>query len=60
VKVKILLLTSLNQAITFQQGKVEEQNKWKPSTGGPSTSDDSRYPRIKKRTYYNDEEKLSD
>lgn len=35
-------LDSLSQAIAFQQAKVEEeQNKWRPSPGGPSTSDDS-------------------
>lgn len=42
-------LDSLSQAIAFQQAKIEEeQKKWKPSSGGPSTSDDSRRPRIKK------------
>uniref|UniRef100_M3XP96 Zinc finger CCHC-type and RNA-binding motif-containing protein 1 n=1 Tax=Mustela putorius furo TaxID=9669 RepID=M3XP96_MUSPF len=47
-------------AIAFQQAKIEEeQKKWKPSSGGPSTSDDSRRPRIKK-TYFSDEEELSD
>ncbi|XP_055973823.1 zinc finger CCHC-type and RNA-binding motif-containing protein 1 isoform X4 [Sorex fumeus] len=54
-------LDSLSQAIAFQQAKIEEeQNKWKPSSGGPSTSDDSRRPRIKKSTYFSDEEELSD
>lgn len=34
-------LDSLSQAIAFQQAKIEEeQKKWKPSSGGPSTSDD--------------------
>ncbi|KAI5158716.1 Zinc Finger Cchc-Type And Rna-Binding Motif-Containing Protein 1 [Manis pentadactyla] len=43
------------------QAKIEEeQKKWKPSPGGPSTSDDSRRPRIKKSTYFSDEEELSD
>lgn len=46
---------------TLQQAKIEEeQKKWKPSSGGPSTSDDSRRPRIKKSTYFSDEEELSD
>ncbi|XP_036865741.1 zinc finger CCHC-type and RNA-binding motif-containing protein 1 isoform X2 [Manis pentadactyla] len=54
-------LDSLSQAIAFQQAKIEEeQKKWKPSPGGPSTSDDSRRPRIKKSTYFSDEEELSD
>nr|XP_020025356.1 zinc finger CCHC-type and RNA-binding motif-containing protein 1 [Castor canadensis] len=54
-------LDSLSQAIAFQQAKIEEeQNKWKPSAGGPSTSDDSRRPRIKKSAYFSDEEELSD
>ncbi|XP_053410750.1 zinc finger CCHC-type and RNA-binding motif-containing protein 1 isoform X2 [Nycticebus coucang] len=54
-------LDSLSQAIAFQQAKIEEeQRKWKPSSGGPSTSDDSRRPRIKKSNYFSDEEELSD
>uniref|UniRef100_A0A9L0SNB8 Zinc finger CCHC-type and RNA binding motif containing 1 n=1 Tax=Equus caballus TaxID=9796 RepID=A0A9L0SNB8_HORSE len=54
-------LDSLSQAIAFQQAKIEEeQKKWKPSSGGPSTSDDSRRPRIKKSAYFSDEEELSD
>ncbi|KAF4017966.1 hypothetical protein G4228_009525 [Cervus hanglu yarkandensis] len=53
-------LDSLSQAIAFQQAKTEEQKKWKPSSGGPSTSDDSKRPRIKKSTYFSDEEELSD
>lgn len=53
-------LDSLSQAIACQQAKVEEQNKWKPSAGGPSTSEDSRRPRIKKSAYFSDEEELSD
>uniref|UniRef100_F8VXY6 Zinc finger CCHC-type and RNA-binding motif-containing protein 1 n=2 Tax=Homininae TaxID=207598 RepID=F8VXY6_HUMAN len=65
-------LDSLSQAIAFQvigfvlffesqQAKIEEeQKKWKPSSGVPSTSDDSRRPRIKKSTYFSDEEELSD
>ncbi|KAG5206510.1 hypothetical protein JEQ12_018083 [Ovis aries] len=54
-------LDSLSQARAFQQAKIEEeQKKWKPRSGGPSTSDDSRHPRIKKSTYFSDEEELSD
>uniref|UniRef100_A0A2I3FP78 CCHC-type domain-containing protein n=1 Tax=Nomascus leucogenys TaxID=61853 RepID=A0A2I3FP78_NOMLE len=53
-------LDHLSQAIAFQQAKIEEQKKWKHSSGGPSTSDDSRRPRIKKSTYFRDEEELSD
>ena len=54
-------LDSLSQAIAFQQAKIEEeQSKWRPNPGGPSTSDDSRRPRIKKSAYFSDEEELSD
>uniref|UniRef100_A0A2I3TEI3 CCHC-type domain-containing protein n=1 Tax=Pan troglodytes TaxID=9598 RepID=A0A2I3TEI3_PANTR len=53
-------LDSLSQAIAFQQAKIEEQKKWKPSSGGPSTSGDSRRPRIKNSTYFRDEEELGD
>ncbi|KAI5944674.1 Zinc finger CCHC-type and RNA-binding motif-containing protein 1 [Manis javanica] len=54
-------LGSLGQAIAFQQARIEEeQKKWKRSPGGPSTSDDSRHPRIKKSTYFSDEEEVSD
>ncbi|XP_068950306.1 zinc finger CCHC-type and RNA-binding motif-containing protein 1 isoform X2 [Petaurus breviceps papuanus] len=54
-------LDSLSQAIAFQQAKIEEdQQRWKPSAGEPSTSDDSRRPRIKKSAYFSDEEELSD
>ncbi|MBZ3873954.1 Zinc finger CCHC-type and RNA-binding motif-containing protein 1 [Sciurus carolinensis] len=53
-------LDSLGQATAFQQAKSEEeQNKWKPSAESPLTSDDSRHPRIKKSTYFSDEEDLS-
>jgi U11/U12 small nuclear ribonucleoprotein SNRNP31 len=42
-------LDSLRQAIAFQQAKTEEeQNKWEPDTGGPSTSGDSRHSRIRR------------
>ncbi|XP_056654976.1 zinc finger CCHC-type and RNA-binding motif-containing protein 1 isoform X2 [Monodelphis domestica] len=54
-------LDSLSQAIAFQQAKIEEdQQRWKPSASEPSTSDDSRRPRIKKSAYFSDEEELSD
>lgn len=54
-------LDSLSQAIAFQQAKIEEeQRKWKSNSGGPSTSNKSRRPRIKKSTYFSDEEELSD
>uniref|UniRef100_A0A8C5LFD7 Zinc finger CCHC-type and RNA-binding motif-containing protein 1 n=1 Tax=Jaculus jaculus TaxID=51337 RepID=A0A8C5LFD7_JACJA len=49
-------LDSLSQAIAFQQAKIEEE----PSPGGPSASDDSKRPRIKKSTYLSDGEELSD
>ncbi|EHB03684.1 Zinc finger CCHC-type and RNA-binding motif-containing protein 1 [Heterocephalus glaber] len=29
-------LDSLSQVIASQQAKIEEQNQWKPSAGGPS------------------------
>ncbi|XP_074870627.1 zinc finger CCHC-type and RNA-binding motif-containing protein 1 isoform X1 [Carettochelys insculpta] len=54
-------LDSLSQAIAFQQAKIEEeQQRWKQTAGEPSTSDDSRRPRIKKSAYFSDEEELSD
>ncbi|EHB12548.1 Zinc finger CCHC-type and RNA-binding motif-containing protein 1 [Heterocephalus glaber] len=55
-----LALDSLSQAIASQQAKIEEQNQWKPSAAGPSTSEDSRRPRIKKSSYFSDEEEFSD
>uniref|UniRef100_A0A8C3SAW8 Zinc finger CCHC-type and RNA-binding motif-containing protein 1 n=1 Tax=Chelydra serpentina TaxID=8475 RepID=A0A8C3SAW8_CHESE len=54
-------LDSLSQAIAFQQAKIEEeQQRWKQTAGEPSTSDDSRRPRIKKSAYFSDEEEFSD
>ncbi|EHB14957.1 Zinc finger CCHC-type and RNA-binding motif-containing protein 1 [Heterocephalus glaber] len=53
-------LDRLSQAIASLQAKIEEQNEWKPSAGGPSTSEDSQCPRIKKSTYFSDEEEFSD
>jgi hypothetical protein len=42
-------LDSLSQTTAFQQAKTEEeQNKWEPDTGGPSTSGDSRHSRIRR------------
>lgn len=54
-------LDSLSQAIAFQQARMEEEkNKFRQAAGEASTSADSRRPRIKKSTYFSDEEELSD
>uniref|UniRef100_M3Y192 Zinc finger CCHC-type and RNA-binding motif-containing protein 1 n=1 Tax=Mustela putorius furo TaxID=9669 RepID=M3Y192_MUSPF len=54
-------LESLRQAIPFQQAETkEEQKKMETQFGGPSTSDDSRCPKIKKSMYFSDEEELGD
>ncbi|XP_072311011.1 zinc finger CCHC-type and RNA-binding motif-containing protein 1 [Eucyclogobius newberryi] len=60
-------LDSLSQAIAFQQAHVEEEEVTRKrqaalskEDGGPSTSTDSRKPRIKKSAYFSDEEELSD
>ncbi|TSK13369.1 Zinc finger CCHC-type and RNA-binding motif-containing protein 1 [Bagarius yarrelli] len=58
-------LDSLSQAIAFQQARMEEEEKRrKQSTADTSnhtfTSDSSHKPRIKKSTYFSDEEELSD
>ncbi|KAM9496538.1 zinc finger CCHC-type and RNA-binding motif-containing protein 1 [Clarias gariepinus] len=58
-------LDSLSQAIAFQQARMEEEEKRrKQGAGDPShtsTSSDSLHkPRIKKSTYFSDEEELSD
>lgn len=54
-------LDSLSQAIAFQQARIEEEKvKFRHTAGEKSTSDDSRRPRIKKSTYFSDEEELSD
>ncbi|XP_044132983.1 zinc finger CCHC-type and RNA-binding motif-containing protein 1 [Bufo gargarizans] len=54
-------LDSLSQAIAFQQARIEEEkNKFRQAAGETSSSVDSRRPRIKKSTYFSDEEELSD
>ncbi|XP_067438456.1 zinc finger CCHC-type and RNA-binding motif-containing protein 1 [Thunnus thynnus] len=61
-------LDSLSQAIAFQQARIEEEEvKQKRQAvlsqeeeAHPSTSSDSRKPRIKKSAYFSDEEELSD
>ncbi|KAM4037074.1 zinc finger CCHC-type and RNA-binding motif-containing protein 1 isoform 1-T2 [Anomaloglossus baeobatrachus] len=54
-------LDSLSQAIAFQQARMEEEKtKFRQAAGETSTSGDSRRPRIKKSTYFSDEEELSD
>uniref|UniRef100_H3AHA7 Zinc finger CCHC-type and RNA binding motif containing 1 n=1 Tax=Latimeria chalumnae TaxID=7897 RepID=H3AHA7_LATCH len=54
-------LESLSQAIAFQQAKIEEEeHRHKQRIEEPSTSEDSRRPRIKKSAYFSDEEELSD
>ncbi|XP_073508126.1 zinc finger CCHC-type and RNA-binding motif-containing protein 1 isoform X2 [Phyllobates terribilis] len=54
-------LDSLSQAIAFQQARMEEErNKFRQAAGEASISGDSRRPRIKKSTYFSDEEELSD
>uniref|UniRef100_A0A803JZI8 Zinc finger CCHC-type and RNA-binding motif-containing protein 1 n=1 Tax=Xenopus tropicalis TaxID=8364 RepID=A0A803JZI8_XENTR len=54
-------LDSLSQAIAFQQARIEEEkNKYRHDAAEASTSEDSRRPRIKKSTYFSDEEELSD
>ncbi|XP_034019286.1 zinc finger CCHC-type and RNA-binding motif-containing protein 1 [Thalassophryne amazonica] len=61
-------LDSLSQAIAFQQACIEEEEekrRKKPVASQedgsqPSTSTDSRKPRIKKSAYFSDEEELSD
>ncbi|XP_054609876.1 zinc finger CCHC-type and RNA-binding motif-containing protein 1 [Dunckerocampus dactyliophorus] len=60
-------LDSLSQAIAFQQARIEEEEQRRNHTvvaqdgnAHPSTSADSRKPRIKKSAYFSDEEELSD
>lgn len=53
-------LDSLSQAIAFQQARMEEEAKQKSKDVLPSTSSDSKKPRIKKSAYFSDEEELSD
>uniref|UniRef100_H3DMD0 Zinc finger CCHC-type and RNA-binding motif-containing protein 1 n=1 Tax=Tetraodon nigroviridis TaxID=99883 RepID=H3DMD0_TETNG len=56
-------LDSLSQAIAFsalQQARMEEEEEKKLQDVLPSTSSDSKKPRIKKSAYFSDEEELSD
>ncbi|CAG12102.1 unnamed protein product [Tetraodon nigroviridis] len=52
-------LDSLSQAIAFQ-ARMEEEEEKKLQDVLPSTSSDSKKPRIKKSAYFSDEEELSD
>ena len=60
MKGKILLLTASVRPQISSKSKLKSNKKWKPSSGCPSISDDSKCPGTKKRTYFNDEEELSD
>ncbi|XP_030641543.1 zinc finger CCHC-type and RNA-binding motif-containing protein 1 [Chanos chanos] len=57
-------LDSLSQAIAFQQARIEEEERRRTQvpedSARASTSEDSHKPRIKKSTYFSDEEELSD
>ncbi|XP_056133616.1 zinc finger CCHC-type and RNA-binding motif-containing protein 1 isoform X2 [Lampris incognitus] len=61
-------LDSLSQAIAFQQARIEEEEerRWKQlslareESAQASSSEESKKPRIKKSTYFSDEEELSD
>ncbi|KTG02007.1 hypothetical protein cypCar_00019889 [Cyprinus carpio] len=57
-------LESLSQAIAFQQARIEEEEKRRKQVtedvSQASTSEDTHKPRIKKCTYFSDEEELSD
>ncbi|XP_030072635.1 zinc finger CCHC-type and RNA-binding motif-containing protein 1 [Microcaecilia unicolor] len=54
-------LDSLSQAIAFQQAKIdEEKQQTRQPVEEPSTSEDSKRPRIKKSAYFSDEEEFSD
>ncbi|XP_070611672.1 zinc finger CCHC-type and RNA-binding motif-containing protein 1 isoform X3 [Erythrolamprus reginae] len=53
-------LDSLSQAIAFQQAKIEEEQQSSTQNAGEPSTSDSRRPRIKKSTYFSDEEELSD
>lgn len=46
--------------LSLQQARMEEEEKQKLQDAFPSTSSDSRKPRIKKSAYFSDEEELSD
>ncbi|KAF1372417.1 hypothetical protein PFLUV_G00265170 [Perca fluviatilis] len=60
-------LDSLSQAIAFQQARIEEENETQKKQARlsqeegahASTSSDSKKPRIKKSTYFSDEEELT-
>lgn len=45
---------------SLQQARMEEEEKQKSKDVLPSTSSDSKKPRIKKSAYFSDEEELSD
>uniref|UniRef100_A0A673LCI3 Zinc finger CCHC-type and RNA binding motif 1 n=1 Tax=Sinocyclocheilus rhinocerous TaxID=307959 RepID=A0A673LCI3_9TELE len=57
-------LDSLSQAIAFQQARIEEEEKRRKQVtedvSQASTLEDTHKPRIKKSTYFSDEEELSD
>ncbi|XP_044041639.1 zinc finger CCHC-type and RNA-binding motif-containing protein 1 [Siniperca chuatsi] len=61
-------LDSLSQAIAFQQARIEEEEESQrkqallpqEDDAHASTSSDSKKPRIKRSTYFSDEEELSD
>ncbi|XP_017573292.1 zinc finger CCHC-type and RNA-binding motif-containing protein 1 isoform X1 [Pygocentrus nattereri] len=57
-------IDSLSQAIAFQQARMEEEERRRKrateDSSQASTSEDSHKPRIKKSTYFSDEEELSD
>lgn len=57
-------LDSLSQAIAFQQARFEEEDRRRKQTAVDSShtsaSNSSHKPRIKKSTYFSDEEELSD
>lgn len=49
-----------NFFLSLQQARMEEEEKQKLQNVLPSTSSDSKKPRIKKSSYFSDEEELSD
>lgn len=53
-------LTCFGFGLSLQQARMEEEEKQKLQDVFPSTSSDSRKPRIKKSAYFSDEEELSD
>ncbi|KAL7857876.1 hypothetical protein AOLI_G00179780 [Acnodon oligacanthus] len=56
-------IDSLSQAIAFQQARIEEEERRRKQatedSSQASTSEDSHKPRIKKSTYFSDEEELN-